>query len=59
MAFFKIRSRNWLPQQRPMSDHKTNVRLIILNHMSTTPENLANILVPYTFLDNLFYQGDR
>ena len=32
---------NWLPYQRPLSDLKMNIRLIIITHMSTKAENLV------------------
>jgi len=32
-----------LPQQRPLSDRKKTVRLIVLIHMSTNPENLVRV----------------
>ena len=34
---------NWLPQQRPLSDFKTNVRLFIPTHMSIKAESLVEI----------------
>ena len=35
--------KNWLPWQRPLTNRKTNFRLIIYSRSSNNPENLAKI----------------
>jgi len=42
-SFVDKANKNWLPQQRPMTDRKTNFRLTIYSHSSTNPEILAKI----------------
>jgi len=42
-TFVDKANKNWLPQQRPMTDRKTNFRLTIYSHSSTNPEILAKI----------------
>jgi len=36
----QISPQNWLSWQRPLSDHKTNERLMKALHMITNPENV-------------------
>jgi len=39
----KVKKINWLPQQRPLSNQKTNIRLVIHTHMSINSENMDKI----------------
>ena len=36
-------NKNWLPWQRPFTDRKSNLRLIIYSHRSINPENSTKI----------------
>jgi len=44
----KVPQIDWLPQQRPLSDLKANIRLIIPTHMSIKAEYLVNINQAYS-----------
>jgi len=43
------RAKNWLPQQRSISDREQRVELITITHMSTYPENWVKTRLVSTF----------